>query len=133
MNYPQQLFNPEPRHLTPIKSYLSCYRRLAAVWVLLLTLAYGCATVEPPPPPAPAGYPKPYKVFGKWYQPLPHAKDFSQRGIASWYGEDFHGKKTSNGEIYDMHAMTAAHKTLPLGTYVRVKNLKNNVIQGGPH
>ena len=121
--------DPDPRPLTPIRSYIFRYRRLAAAWVLLLTLGYGCATVEPPPPPpAPTGYPKPYKVLGKWYQPLPHAKDFSQRGIASWYGEDFHGKKTSNGEIYDMHAMTAAHKTLPLGTYVQVTNLSNNSV-----
>jgi len=116
----------DPRHLTSIRRDTSCYRRFAALCVLLLALGYGCATVEPPPPPAPPGFPKPYKVFGKWYQPLPHAKDFSQRGIASWYGEDFHGKKTSSGEIYDMHAMTAAHKTLPLGTYVQVTNLSNN-------
>jgi len=65
-------------------------------------------------------------VFGKWYQPLPDAKGFRQKGIASWYGKDFHGKRTSNGEIYDMYAMTAAHKTLPLGTFVKVRNLKNN-------
>jgi rare lipoprotein A len=57
---------------------------------------------------------------------LPDSKGFRQRGIASWYGRDFHGKKTSNGEIYDMYALTAAHKTLPLGTYVRVYNLGNN-------
>ena len=57
---------------------------------------------------------------------MPDSKGFHQRGIASWYGKDFHGKKTSNGEIYDMYAMTAAHKTLPLGTYVRVYNLENN-------
>ena len=86
----------------------------------------GCAATYDPPPKQPAGYPKPYKVFGKWYQPLPDSKGFRQRGIASWYGKDFHGKKTSNGEIYDMYAMTAAHKTLPLGTYVRVHNLANN-------
>jgi rare lipoprotein A len=47
-------------------------------------------------------------------------------GLSSWYGEDFHGKKTANGEIFDMHALTAAHKTLPLGTKVRVTNLENN-------
>lgn len=91
----------------------------------LLLLANGCATSEPPPQ-RPAGHPKPYKVFGKWYQPLPDSKGFRQRGIASWYGKDFHGKKTSNGEIYDMYAMTAAHKTLPLGTFVEVFNLENN-------
>lgn len=49
----------------------------------------------------------------------------TQKGMASWYGEDFHGKQTSNKEIYDMHAMTAAHKTLPFGTHVRVTNLTN--------
>ncbi|MEJ2284633.1 MAG: septal ring lytic transglycosylase RlpA family protein, partial [Desulfobacterales bacterium] len=86
----------------------------------------GCASTYEPPPKRPAGYPKPYKVFGKWYQPLPHSKGFRQRGIASWYGKDFHGKKTSNGDIYNMYAMTAAHKTLPLGTFVRVRNLENN-------
>jgi rare lipoprotein A len=91
----------------------------------MLGLVFGCATSDPPPPKKPTGYPKPYKVFGKWYQPIPDAKGFRQRGIASWYGKDFHGKKTSNGEIYDMYAMTAAHKTLPLGTHVRVHNLEN--------
>jgi rare lipoprotein A len=49
----------------------------------------------------------------------------SQEGIASWYGKDFHGKKTSSGDIYDMHKLTAAHKELPLGTRVRVTNLEN--------
>ena len=78
------------------------------------------------PPPRPKGYPKPYRVLGKWYQPIPDSKGFKQKGIASWYGKDFHGRKTANGEIYDMYAMTAAHKTLPLGTYVRVRNLENN-------
>lgn len=65
-------------------------------------------------------------MFGKWYQPLPDSKGFRQRGIASWYGRDFHGKKTSNGEVYNMYALTAAHKTLPLGTFVEVRNLQNN-------
>ncbi len=92
---------------------------------ILLGVVFGCATSDPPPPKKPTGYPKPYKVFGKWYQPLPDAEGFRQRGIASWYGKDFHGKKTSNGEIYNMYAMTAAHKTLPLGTHVRVHNLEN--------
>ena len=69
---------------------------------------------------------RPYKVFGKWYHPVDDAHGFRQRGIASWYGKDFHGKKTSNGEIYNMHAMTAAHKTLPFGTMVQVHNLEND-------
>ena len=106
------------------------YRRIRVMTILaVVVLSYllvGCATTYEPPPKRPAGYPKPYKVFGKWYQPLPDSKGFRQRGIASWYGKDFHGKKTSNGERYDMYAMTAAHKTLPLGTYVRVYNLENN-------
>jgi rare lipoprotein A len=107
---------------------LSGYRIIFAC-VCIAFWIYGCAsstrTHEPPPPSKP-GHPKPYKVLGKWYQPLPHAEGFRQRGVASWYGRDFHGKKTSNGEIYDMYAMTAAHKTLPLGTYVRVRNQENN-------
>ena len=83
----------------------------------------------PPAPSPPSGVPaapKPYKVMGQWYQPLPDARGFKQTGIASWYGEDFHGKKTSSGEIYDMNAETAAHKTLPLGTVVRVRNVNNS-------
>jgi rare lipoprotein A len=103
------------------KIRLICY---ATVIAALLWFISGCTTSEPTPQ-QPASYPKPYKVFGKWYQPLPDSKGFRQRGIASWYGKNFHGKKTSNGEIYDMYAMTAAHKTLPLGTYVRVQHLEN--------
>lgn len=68
------------------------------------------------------GHQKPYVVMGERYVPLLDHEGFVQRGIASWYGPDFHGKKTSNGEIYDMHAMTAAHKTLPLGVFVKVEN-----------
>ncbi len=72
------------------------------------------------------GTSRPYKVLGKWYQPLTNAQGFSQTGVASWYGEKFHGKQTACGEIFDMDTISAAHKTLPLGTYVRVNNLKNN-------
>ena len=85
-----------------------------------------CTSVIHSPPPAPLGYPKPYRVGKTWYQPVAHAKDFRQRGVASWYGKKFHGRRTSSGEVYDMYAMTAAHKTLPLGTHVRVHNLKND-------
>jgi len=63
--------------------------------------------------------------LGQWYQPLPDANGFRQEGIASWYGPDFHGKRTSSGETYDMYGLTAAHKTLPLGTLVRVRNMQN--------
>jgi rare lipoprotein A len=89
-------------------------------WVLI---AFSCARDTPPP--TTPGYPKPYKALGQWYQPLPHARGYEERGIASWYGEDFHGRKTSSGETYDMFGLTAAHKTLPLGTHVRVDNLAN--------
>ena len=68
---------------------------------------------------------KTYEVFGKRYYVLDSSDGFTQEGIASWYGPDFHGKKTSSGEIYDMYAMTAAHKTLPLPSYLEVKNLEN--------
>lgn len=71
------------------------------------------------------GNPTSYVVFGKRYYVMDHAHGFVQRGIASWYGKKFHGRKTSSGEIYNMHAMTAAHKTLPLPSYVRVINIKN--------
>lgn len=78
-----------------------------------------------PREPRQKAYQKPYTVLGKRYEPLQTSAGFVQTGIASWYGPDFHGKKTSNGETYDMRAMTAAHKTLPLGVYVRVQNREN--------
>jgi peptidoglycan lytic transglycosylase len=68
---------------------------------------------------------KPYTVNGQRYEPLASHQGFVQQGLASWYGRKFHGRKTSNGETYNMYAMTAAHKTLPLGTSVRVHNLAN--------
>jgi peptidoglycan lytic transglycosylase len=72
-----------------------------------------------------AGNPGVYEVLGKHYQVLPDSKGYSKKGVASWYGTKFHGKKTSNGEVYDMYAMTAAHKTLPIPSYVKVTNLQN--------
>ena len=71
------------------------------------------------------GNPSSYTVMGKRYYTLASSKGYHARGIASWYGTKFHGKKTSSGEIYNMYAMTAAHKTLPLPTFVRVTNLEN--------
>lgn len=68
---------------------------------------------------------KSYYVFGKKYTTTKSSKDFSQKGIASWYGKKFHGRKTANGEIYNMHSMTCAHKTLPFNTKLKVKNLNN--------
>ncbi|RLB63907.1 MAG: septal ring lytic transglycosylase RlpA family lipoprotein [Deltaproteobacteria bacterium] len=68
---------------------------------------------------------RPYEVNGERYQPIPSADGFVQKGLASWYGKKFHGRKTSNGETYDMYAMTAAHKTLPMNVYLKVTNLDN--------
>lgn len=67
-----------------------------------------------------------YEVFGTQYTVMPSSYGYQERGVASWYGTGFHGKPTSSMEPYDMHAMTAAHKTLPLPSFVKVRNLKNN-------
>lgn len=71
------------------------------------------------------GNPPSYVVFGKTYHTMKSSDGYKQKGVASWYGTKFHGRRTSSGEPYDLYAMTAAHKSLPLPTYVRVKNLSN--------
>ncbi len=71
------------------------------------------------------GNPPFYEVFGQRYYVMTSNSGFKERGVASWYGKKFHGKPTSSGVIYDMYAMTAAHKTLPLPTKLRVRNLRN--------
>ncbi len=68
----------------------------------------------------------PYVVFGRRYVPMTSSTGYRKSGVASWYGRKFHGRRTSSGEQYDMYAMTAAHKTLPLPSYVKVRNLDNN-------
>lgn len=117
--------------------------RLAAAAVTLMVLA-GCARepLRPAPPPAPTtpsagegvprdeprskyGNPPFYEVMGRRYSVLPSAVGYVEEGVASWYGPDFHGGRTSTGETYDMNAMTGAHPTLPLPTWVRVTNLEN--------
>ena len=121
------------------------------LWLLLATaaLAGGCsgaaswekpASYEPAPaadakpvvtrndgqpPKSRRGNPAFYEVFGQRYYVLDTSSGYAERGVASWYGNKFHGKPTSSGEPYNMHAMTAAHKTLPLPTRVRVRNLAN--------
>ena len=97
-------------------------------------------TVTPPPPTnidqipdavprieprSTRGNPVVYEVFGKRYFVLAAAEGYRERGVASWYGPTFHARPTSSGEPYDMYAMTAAHKTLPIPAYVRVTNLGN--------
>ncbi len=68
---------------------------------------------------------RPYTVFGQTYAPVVSKQPGKERGLASWYGRKFHGQKTASGEAYDMFAMTAAHKTLPIPSFVRVTNVKN--------
>ena len=68
---------------------------------------------------------KPYEALGRSYVPFLDERPFVERGLASWYGRKFHGRRTSSGEPYDMYAMTAAHPTLPLPSYARVRNPAN--------
>ena len=76
-------------------------------------------------PVRPGGPNKPYEVSGETYQPQLGDMQVQEKGLASWYGRPFHGRKTASGEVYDMYAMTAAHKTLPIPSYVRVRNPAN--------
>jgi len=76
-------------------------------------------------PPSRYGNPRSYVVNGRRYHTLRSSRGYRERGIASWYGRKFHGRRTSSGETYDMYAMTAAHRTLPLPSYVEVTNLEN--------
>jgi rare lipoprotein A len=128
--------------------------RVKVLALLLALLVAGCAGPQirtpthptptlPPPEPIPAeienipdpiprsepksarGNPAFYDVLGKRYFVLASAEGYHERGVASWYGPGFHAASTSNGERYDMYAMTAAHKTLPLPAYVQVTNLSN--------
>lgn len=68
---------------------------------------------------------RPYKINNRTYYPIPSSDGYVESGIASWYGSDFHGRTTSNGEIYNMHEITAAHKLLPMQTMLLVQNLEN--------
>jgi len=116
--------------------------RFAAVAVGCLALGncanrvdskYGVSTsarVVEPGAPVPKGggsyrVGKPYTISGRTYVPEENI-NYSAEGIASWYGDDFHGRFTANGEIYDMNSISAAHPTLPIPSYVRVTNLKNH-------
>ncbi len=123
-------------------------------WIGVALAIAGCGTSPPKPGPAATAAPAPtpppprdiasipdavprieprslrgnppfYEVFGKRYTVLPTAEGYVERGVASWYGPGFHAALTSTGEPYDMYAMTAAHKTLPLPCYARVTNLAN--------
>lgn len=94
---------------------------------LLISLA-GCGPVRITPEPSGKKTPptqKPYNINGKTYYPVTSADGYQETGIASWYGKKFHGRKTANGETYNMYAKTAAHKILPMNTVLLVRNLDN--------
>jgi len=104
--------------------------RALSLLFLFLLLFSSCGgrkavVVSPTQPPKERECKYTYKVNGKTYCVRKSAEGFIQVGIASWYGPGFHGRRTASGEIYDMHKLTAAHKTLPLGTVVKVINLEN--------
>lgn len=125
--------------------YVGQFTRARLAAIALLALIAGCVSgpsqrpVPPPPPdiskipePVPRAEPRSakgnppfYEALGKRYFVMANAVGYTERGVASWYGPGFHAANTSNGEKYDMYGMTAAHKTLPLPSYVRVTNLQN--------
>jgi len=117
-------------HLTNSLIQIDKYRRTKlkciAILILTATVLTGCGHHQPDNPAGPL--PKnAYEIDGRTYHPIDSANGFHQKGVASWYGKQFHEKKTANGETYNMYAMTAAHKTLPFGTMVEVKNIENNI------
>lgn len=126
------------QHSVQSTATLSGKAVLAAVLLLLAAIIMsGCGknkveySTPPAQKPASTATPskqrgtKPYTVMGKTYYPILDASGYRETGVASWYGKDFHGRLTANGERYNMHANTAAHKLLPFGTQVKVTNLDN--------
>lgn len=107
-------------------------RSVSATILGSLVLLAACGTpnigpVAPAPPPAPHALYKvgdPYQINGTWYYPAEDL-NYDETGIASWYGQDFHGKFTANGDVFDLNALTAAHRTLPMPSVVQVTNLEN--------
>ena len=117
-----------PDTISIFRSYLNL------LFLCFLFLFWGCAQkLVPQSPglvesmPADSGAPTqlPYDVNGQTYHPLSDVEGFAEEGIASWYGKDFHGRQTSNQEVYNMYALTAAHKTLPFHTKVKVTHQSN--------
>jgi rare lipoprotein A len=84
------------------------------------------AAAAPPGPRPVEQAPRTYEVFGVRYTTLASSADYEEVGIASWYGEDFHGRRTASGETYDMYGLTAAHRTLPLQTCVEVRRVDDD-------
>lgn len=121
-----------------LKNHLKGYRGLLLIGLSCLIIAScasknsseakhsGIGATPKALPLSKSGNPASYVVFGKTYHLLPTTKGYKEKGIASWYGDKFHGKRTSSGDTYDMHAYTAAHKTLPIPSFVTVTNLENH-------
>jgi rare lipoprotein A len=111
------------RHILPI--LLACAATLAGCTESKLVVDQAKVITNPgPAKPMPYKIGKPYQVNGIWYYPKADY-EYRETGIASWYGPGFHGKRTANGEVYDENGLTAAHKTLPMPSMVRVTNLEN--------
>ena len=103
-------------------SFILPYSLFFAAAIALTACATAPSALRPPPseaPPPPGG--QSYRVLGQTYRVMGSSKGYIEKGMASWYGTKFHGRKTANGEIYDMEKFTAAHRILPLGTYVKVR------------
>ncbi len=104
------------------------YMKMVAIMLFFLTNLPACSSASPVSSNKEYSHPtqKPYVINNRVYYPIPSSYGFTQKGVASWYGDDFHGRKTSNAETYNMYEMTAAHKTLPMDTILLVRNLENN-------
>ena len=114
------------RHGSPCRWQANASRWLACALGLALA---ACSSSDAVPPPSAAPGPhfkvgQPYQIDGRWYFPA-FVTEYQATGIASWYGESYHGRPTANGEIYDMYALTAAHPTIQLPSVVEVMNLEN--------
>ena len=132
---------PQTVNSSPMRTSNSQPQRiLSLLLMLLLIISFGCSSkTQTPSSRIPEtsstattkkksrskATQRPYVIDGITYYPIPSAEGYEEQGKASWYGEPFHGKKTSNGEIYNMYGDTAAHKTLPMDTMLLVKNLEN--------
>jgi rare lipoprotein A len=126
----------EPIHICRHKRFFKFHNKIGLIAFFLIFHLFfylsGCGRKYIPPPSTtkipvrelPATQ-RPYEINGHVYYPLPSAEGFVEEGYASWYGKKFHGRPTANGEPYNMYAITAAHRTLPMNTFVRVFNLEN--------
>lgn len=124
--FDQQLNRLHQDHLMPLQASSTgvetCCMLLIILVFSLLLCSCGPASSQTYAEPTQ----RPYTINNRVYSPIPSAYGFTQNGIASWYGRDFHGRSTANGETYNMYDMTAAHKTLPMNTILLVTNRENN-------